>query len=55
MVTLSLSVSGKDTGGELAAVNSVKTFYSSTVGIIGLGKLAVTNITTSLSSHKSML
>lgn len=52
MVLLSLSVSGKDTVGWLAAADSVKTLYSSAVGIIGLGKLAVANVTASLTSHK---
>lgn len=42
--------SGKDAEGGPARGNSVKTFYSSAVGVIGVGKLARTNISTILAS-----
>lgn len=48
----SIIASGRDTLGETAAIDSVKTLYPSTVGIIGLGKLARANLTSTSTSHK---
>lgn len=49
-VYFSIAVSGKDAEGGPAAVNSVCTLYSSAVGVIGVGKLSRTNLSTILAS-----
>lgn len=49
---LTLPVAGKDTVGKAAAIDTVKTLYSSAVGVMGLGKLARTNISTTSATHK---
>ncbi len=51
-MTESFTVSGKITINEAPTADSVKTFYSSAVGVIGQGKLAGSNATTILPPHK---
>lgn len=41
---------GKDAEGYPAIVDSIKTLYSSAVGVIGLGKLSPTNLTSILTT-----
>lgn len=41
---------GKDAEGYPAIVDSIKTLYSSAVGVIGLGKLSPTNLTSTLTT-----
>ncbi len=45
-----LPFAGKDTEGKTTIADTVRTFYPSTVGIIGLGKLASINLTTTSTS-----